>query len=245
MKRVILFILLLSQILISFNGCALVVETYKDIQEIKQLPPLERDEKGNIIYNSCVYEEIYVFDNFRFKEGHPIAQTKFWGMLTEVLAYGIEDFGEYVFIQIGIGSAGTTHYIKSGFEFPNHMLMECSGMEIRCTPGSNKPVNITDIFEKNALTLNDITDEVNIDNFYEKVEEKLDVTIYFSNYETIYMTGVGLAIREGKLYFSIFIPGYVEGDTKVHAYLRRYMIKDEYQIYFENAIEELKSINGN
>ena len=228
-KRIIVFFLLLGYVLVYFTGCGFIYDLYTSQQEIKKLPELEFNEDGDVVYNGCIYKEFWIYGTtFYFKNGDAIAQKEYWGTRISVDGYGMQDFNEYVYISPG-ESWGQRDYLKVGFEFPDYLDVKWDSIHISYVQGYSEGITVDNFFDTNELSLRDISTEVNYENFYDEIEENWCMDIQLTEYESLYLRNLFLYRRGGKLYLS------VENGI--------YLINDEYQVYFENAIKELENQN--
>ena len=195
-KQKVALILLITYVLSCFTSC-IIYETCDEIQRIKSLPHVVYDDNSNILYNGSTYIASHnPINPFGFKsEGYPIAQTEYWGLPDAVMAYGIEDFGEYVYLDLS-GFAGQDVYYKSDFEFPDYLAMKCSGIYLSLDCSQIKGEKIIDLSNNDNLYLKDILIESNLDN-YDHTNWKAYVKVHFADYQTIYLDRASLYLYEG------------------------------------------------
>ena len=242
LKRIISIILLLLIVLVSTTGCFLY-EMYKSNQELKQLPELEYDENRNVIYNGCVYEEINSDTLLYSFKGpfHDIARAEYWGMQHSVRAVGIEDFGEHIYIDNFDGFWGGSGYLKSGFEFPDFLSIQVSGIFIESEYGAIYGVDVFADIDEKPLFLKDVLTSTDITLAGEQTLAYMDV--HFTDYQTIYLRSARLYIINDEVYVRIY--GYTRdrnNDKNIMIYIPQdhiFKVNDEYQELFKNAIKEL------
>lgn len=244
LKRIISIILLLLIVLVSTTGCFLY-EMYKSNQELKKLPELEYDENRNVIYNGSVYERIYrgSLTPYSFKGPyHTIARAEYWGIQHSVLAFGIEDFGEHIYIDNFSFLAGGSEFLKSGFEFPDYLNIQVSGIFIDSEYGAIHGVDVFVDVDEKPLFLKDVLTSTDITLAGEQTLAYMDV--YFTDYQTIYLRSARLYIINDEVYVGIY--GYTRdkynNDTNTIIYTpqdQHFKVNDEYQELFKNAIKEL------
>lgn len=206
------------------------------MQEIKKLPYLEYDNDGNVVYSGKIYKEdnvsAYAPYEFLISKCQPIAQEEYWGFPTEVLGCGKEDFGEYVYISVCPSEPGGREYLKSDFIFPNYLTAEVREIYISNDIATTQYNILEDVLQDNNITLNDLVVPIG-DSINKRVDAYLD--IYFSDYQTIYLCAVGVYIYNDNIYLKISdYKDYSDG-----APLITYIVKDEYQELFKNAMEQI------
>jgi hypothetical protein len=241
LKRIISIILLLLIVLLSTTGCFLY-EIYQSSQELKQLPQLEYDENRNVIYNDSVYEEIHPnMLPYGFKGPyHDIARGEYWGIPYSIQAVGIEDFGEYIYIDNLALFWGGSGYLKSGFEFPDYLNTQVSGIFINSEYGTFYGVDVFADVDENPLFLKDVL--VSTDIALTEQQNLAYMNVHFTDYQTIYLSGASLYIWNDEVY--VEIQEWIrdkDNDTNTFIYtLQRFLFKvnDEYQELFKNAIAE-------
>ena len=226
-KRILVFLILIAQVLSTFTGCDFIYR--KNREKYADLPYMKYDEHGHLIYNGIEYE--YAFGPFYndcgiiFENGHEILKFESWfGFLQTARGYGIEDFGEYVFIDTG-SLYGREKYIKVGFEF-FYMMEKIDYITIRDPFDYTDETKIIDIFSNNNLSLKDIVTLDEGVDWYDLTETIGYADFHFLNYSTY----VNSMIRcwESEWYINVYDIG--------SYYYTCYRINDEYKSYFEDAI---------
>jgi hypothetical protein len=228
---------LLFAIVFSCVGC-IFFDIYREQQEIEKLPYLEYDGEGNIIYNEGIYRlenvEFYSPYGFLSSKFQPIAQEEYWGVPGAVFACGKEDFGEHVYISVFHSDPGGREYLKSDFVFPNYMTETFSKILIRRNPSSTKTIDLSKYLTGNHLTLGDLITPCDM-YFQQNTIAHLYLDVYFTNYQTIYLSCAHVFIYNEQVYVRIAdYKNYSNG-----ASLNTYRVNDQYQELFKNAIAEL------
>ena len=230
-KRFLALSILIIIVLSSFSSCILY-EIYQEKQMLKGLPRIERDADGNFIFNGSTYVQTELIDGvygFVQKTGRTVGHWEGDFSIHPVTAYGAEDFGEEICLEI-LGEfpmpSRYWYYIKSGFEFPDYTELKLSNIYL----GSNSVHEDTDIeiidFGQNDVLLENIMTEV--DKFeYSDEQRKGYVHMFFKDYQSIYLWRCYLYELNEELYLRI---GSFTTDAKF------YKINDEYVDVFKNAI---------
>ena len=188
-KRFLAFTVLIIIILSSFSSC-IFYDMYQEKQMLKALPRIERDADWNFIYNGSTYvqtELMYGFYGFVQETGHTVGHWKGDYSINPVTAFGIEDFGEDICLQIMSEFPMPLrhwYYIKSDFEFPDYTTLKLSNIYWGTNPTHQQnDVEVINFAESDVL-LEDIMTEV------DKIEvsgeqRKGYIYVFFKDYKTI------------------------------------------------------------
>lgn len=240
-KHNIAILILIFLVLFSCVGCEFCKVIYDDIQEqhqISKLPDIEYDNEGNIVYNGCIYRrsDYFWFTSYSFALGEYeyVAKTKsdLIYPYAPVMAMGIEDFGEHVYIHF-IPWYTDQEYIKSDFVFPNHMDIEIDNIYVSKN-GRSYDESIRNSENSEDLCLNDILTEVDSSEIANVKPSEIKVRVIFENYQAFCLDHISLYMANDAIYLSI---GYFDSEGNVvHGV---YRVNNEYQKLFMNTIAEL------
>ena len=214
----------------SHSSCS-ISDYFQEIQNLKELPKVEHDNNNNLMLNGNIYinpnGQDSIFDVVPEKR-YTIAHIQSNISVNAVYGYGIEDFDEYICLEIySILPMSKNLFWKSDFEFPNHMTSTCSKIYFGSYyKHSDSDIEVMSFEECNNLSLEDIMTEVYELDPYR--EAKGYIHIFFVDYQTIYLRGATLYQYNNELYVRIDLT--VNGKT--------YKINDEYQKLFINAIKQ-------
>ena len=241
-NRTIAILILILLVLSSCVGCEFYEVIRDDIQrqhQISKLPDVEYDDDDNIIYNNCIYRrnDNFLSTNYSFDLGKYEYVAKSKGDLiypyAPVIARGVEDFGEYVYM-CHTPFIMTLEYIQSDFVFPDHLNLKIDDVYIeRDSDFYNKSILNGESY--NNLCLNDILIEVDsMEIANETLLKELRVNVNFADYQSFCLRRIFLYMIDDVVYVDI---GYFDPEYNVvHGV---YRVNDEYQELFKNAIAEL------
>ena len=230
-EKIISLVLLVIIIIFSCSGCSLY-NYYQQIQELKELPQVEHDESGNLILNGNTYIDPNgrdsIFDVVPEKR-QIIAHIQTEFSANAVYGYGIEDFNEYICLEIYSALPMSRNvFWKSDFEFPKHMTSACSKIYLGSYfEHADSDIEVMSFKEGDNVSLEDIM--VEVDELNPSREKKGYIHIFFVGYQTIYLRGATLYQYNNELYIRI--------DLTVNG--KAYKINNEYQELFKNAIEQI------
>ena len=246
LKNLLCLILLVASVF-SFSSCFSNVDM--------SLPKAVFDEDGNILYNGKVYLSESSIGRPMFLHLYPLAfknhtlimrKTIPQGFQVPVYGYGLEDFGEYVYLfNYASMFYEEGNYLKEDFVLPDYWILTIQSIsftdfEIRSS--SFIPHEITDkkydeVLADKVLKITDIVDlnsglpeAIYCDPHNPIAELLCFIDIYFNEYQTIYLDSAQVYRYSDNLYLSI-------GDMI-------YMIKSEYVALFENALNNLNLLTN-
>lgn len=241
-KRNIAILILIFLVLFSCVGCEFYEVICDDIQrqhQISKLPDIDYDNEGNIVYNGCIYRYSEYFwstsYSFALGEYEYVAKTKsdLIYPYAPVIAEGVEDFGEHVYIHFTPWYM-EQEYIKSDFVFPNHMDIEIDDIYMTKS-GNSYDKRVLNNENDAKLCLNDILTEVDSSEIAnETLLKELRVNVNFADYQSFCLRRIYLYVINDVVYVSI---GYFDSEGNiVHGV---YRVNNEYQELFMNTIAEL------
>ena len=247
-KQVIIIFVLISFVFSTLTGCLM---TTSDWKEWKGLPELEYDENGNVMYNGYIYEKMTGFGLPYEFTGSPkrVARSEYWGMRTFAEGWGYDDFGEYIAISDGLWPfAGSSIYLKRGFEFPDYSTLTVNKIGVESPNYEYKELKISDSICFNELCIEADIEIYNLcrESFWVEAKNGIYeyqafwVSLYFEEYQNIYLTNLSLFVYENDIYFLISESNNYtysfEGEIQYNNTL--YRINNEYRDLFMDVINE-------